>query len=173
MLRHRKRKVWRHNMKIKTNRTFWFRAASVLLLIVIAVIMVLIGRKHIIYLDNKALEYDGGKVSALYKVEFVNEDGETKKLYQRERGEIDIMGQTKTIDLLVTEKKGGEEVAHKIKLSIPFKKDAVVVNVPALLAGLDESIWMTDFVSLATASETTEAKETVDLTDDFGIGSDL
>ena len=169
MPQHRKRAVWRHNMKIQFNKTFWFRAATVVLLIVIAVIMLFIGRKHIIYIDNKTLEYDGGKVSALYKVEFVNEDGETKKLYQRERGEIDFMGQAHTLNLTVTEKKGGEEVVHKIKLNIPFGKDAVVVNVPALLAGLDKSIWMTDFVSLATTS-TTEGAEEVVLGDDFGLG---
>ena len=158
-------------MKIKTNRTFWFRTASILLLIVIAVIMVIIGRKHIVYIDNKALEYDGGKVSALYKIEFVNQNGETKKLYQRERGEIDFMGQSHTLNLTVTEKKGGEEVVHKIKLNIPFGKDAVVVNVPALLAGLDQSIWMTDFVSLATTTTAEDAE--VNLSDDFGIGNSL
>ncbi len=171
-------------MKIKTNRTFWFRAAAIALLIVIAVIMVFIGRKHIVYIDNKTYEFSDeyedeyedrfaeGEIKALYKVEFVNHNGETKKLYQRERGEIDLMGQSHTLSLTVTEKKGGEEVVHVIKLNIPFGKDAVVINVPALLAGLDQSFWMTDFVSLATTSETTEVEE-VDLGDDFGIGDDL
>ncbi len=159
-------------MKVNLNKTFWYRAACILLLIIIAVVMVFIGRKHIVYLDNKALEYEGGSVSALYKVEFVNSSGETKKLYQRERGELDIMGQTKTIELLVTEKKGGEEIERKIKISVPFKKDAVVINVPALLAGLEESVWMTDFVSLATGSESS-ADEEVELGDDFGFGSEI
>lgn len=160
-------------MKINFNKTFWYRAACILLLVLIAALMIIIGRKHIVYLDNKALEYEGGKVNALYKVEFVNNSGETKKLYQRERGETSIMGQSTTLTLLVTEKKGGEEVEHKIKISIPFKKDAVVINVPALLAGLDQSIWMTDFVSLATTSETSAAEEEVVLGDDFGFGSDI
>ena len=159
-------------MKIQLNKTFWFRTASVLILIVIAIIMLFIGRKHIVYLDNKTLEYDGGKVSAFYKVEFVNENGETKKLYQRERGEIDFMGQSHTLNLTITEKKGGEEVVHNVKLDVPFGKDAVVVNIPALLAGLDESIWMTDFVSLATTTTSAEDEKVV-LTDDFGIGDSL
>lgn len=159
-------------MKIEFNKTFWYRAACILLLVAVAVLMIFIGRKHIVYLDNKALDYDGGRVNALYKIEFINNQGETKKLYQRERGETSIMGQTKTITLVVTETKGGEEVEHKIKLSIPFSKDAVVVNVPALLAGLDQSIWMTDFVSLATVSDSSADEEVV-LGDDYGIGSDI
>ncbi len=157
---------------MKINRTFVFRAVAVLLLVALALTMLFIGRKHIVYIDNKTIEYDGGSVSALYKIEYKNSAGETKKLYQRERGQLDLMGQQNTITLLVTEKKGGEEVEKKIRLDIPFAKDAVVVNIPALLAGLDESIWMTDFVSLATTS-TTAAEEEVVLSDDFGLGDDF
>lgn len=157
---------------MKINRTFVFRAVSVLLIVALALTMLFIGRKHIVYIDNKTIEYDGGSVSALYKIEYKNAAGETKKLYQRERGQIDLMGQHNTITLLVTEKKGGEEIEKKIRLDIPFSKDAVVVNIPALLAGLDESIWMTDFVSLATTS-TTETEEEVVLSDDFGLGDDF
>lgn len=157
---------------MKITRTFVFRAVTILLLVALALTMLFIGRKHIVYIDNKSLDYDGGGVSALYKIEYKNAAGETKKLYQRERGQIDLMGQHNTITLTITEKKGGEEVEKKIRLDIPFKKDAVVVNIPALLQGLDESIWMTDFVSLATTSETS-AEEEVVLSDDFGLGDDF
>ncbi len=171
-------------MKIHFSKTFWFRTVSIVLLIVIAVVMLFIGRKHIIYIDNKTYEFEDefedeyedrfedGEIKALYKVEFVNQDGETKKLYKRERGEMSIMGQNTTLALTVTETKGGEEVVHRIKLHIPFGKDAVVINVPALLAGLDQSFWMTDFVSLATTT-TSAAEEEVVLSDDFGIGDSL
>lgn len=150
-------------MEKKVNKTLLYRIGVVLLLVVIAVIMIFIGRKHIIYVDNKTLD----DVSALYKIEVSVKNNDTKKLYQRERGEITIMGQKAKLNLVVTDKKGGSERELTYTLHIPFKKDAVVVNIPAMLKGLDESVWMTDFVSLATA--TTAADETVVLTDD-GMG---
>lgn len=150
-------------MEKKVNKTLLYRIGVVLLLVIIAVIMIFIGRKHIIYVDNKTLD----DVSALYKIEVSVKNNDTKKLYQRERGEITIMGQKAKLNLVVTDKKGGSERELTYTLHIPFKKDAVVVNIPAMLAGLDESVWMTDFVSLATA--TTAADETVVLTDD-GMG---
>ncbi len=152
---------------MKLSKTFVYRATVVLILVLLAVIMIFTGRKHIIYLDNKTLDYDGGSVNAFYKVEVSVKNNDTKKLYQRERGEITTMGQQVTLNLIITDKKGGLERDINYRVRIPFEKDAVVINVPALLAGLDESIWMTDFVSLATVSEAQE--EEVILTDD-GMG---
>lgn len=152
---------------MKVNKTILCRIGIVLVLIIIAVIMIFIGRKHIIYLDNKTLDYDGGSVSALYKIEVSVKNNDTKKLYQRERGEITIMGQNTTLNLVITDKKGGKEREVSYHLHIPFSKDAVVINMPALLEGLDESVWMTDFVSLA--SSTTSADEEVVFSDD-GMG---
>ncbi len=157
----------------KMQKTFYFRLAAVLFLVILAVIMIFAGRKHIVYLDNKSYQYDGGKLDAMYKVEFLNQDGEIKKLYQRERGELSFLGQINTLTLSVTEKKGGKEVTSKIRFFIPFEKDAVVINVPALLAGRDKSEWMTDFVSLATATSGSTESEQVVLTDDFGLGGTL
>ncbi len=158
-------------MKANFNKTFFYRLGGILLLIIIAVIMIFIGRKHIIYVDNKTLEYDGGSVNALYKIEVSCGKNDTKKLYQRERGELTILGQSATLNLTVTRTKGGQEEEISYRLHVPFKKDAVVINIPALLAGLDEDVWMTDFVSLATS--TTAAEEEVVLSDDFGLGEDL
>lgn len=152
---------------MKVNKTVLYRIGIVLVLVIIAVIMIFIGRKHIIYLDNKTLDYDGGTVSALYKIEATVKNNDTKKLYQRERGEVTIMGQHTTLHLVITDKKGGKEREVSYPLHIPFGKDAVVINMPALLEGLDESVWMTDFVSLAT--QTTAVDEEVVLTDD-GMG---
>lgn len=152
---------------MKVSKTFLYRAGVVFFLVLIGVIMIFTGRKHIIYVDNKAIDYDGGSVSALYKIEVTVKNNDTKKLYQRERGEITVMGQNVTLNLVITDKKGGSERDIGYRIHIPFEKDAVVINVPALLEGLDESIWMTDFVSLATTSGS--ADETVILTDD-GMG---
>ena len=156
---------------IKINRTFLFRLGVIALLLIIAVTMLFIGRKHIVYIDNKTLEYEGSSYSALYKVEVSSRNNDNKKLYARERGELTIMGQKTALHLVITKTKGGTEESIDYKFSVPFGKDAVVINIPALLAGLPQDVWMTDFVSLATPSST--ESDTVVLTDDFGIGSDL
>lgn len=155
----------------KIDKTFWFRLGAIALLIVIAIIMLFIGRKHIVYVDNKTIEYEGSSYSAIYKVEVSARNNDKKKLYARERGELVMKGQGTTLHLVITEVKGGSEKSIDYKLNVPFGKDAVVINIPALLAGLPQSVWMTDFVSLATTSSSQE--ETVVLTDDFGIGEDL
>jgi len=156
---------------IKIDKTFWFRLGAITLLLLIAILMIFIGRKHIVYVDNKTFEYEGSTYSAVYKVEVFDKNNDNKKLYARERGELIMKGQGTNLHLVVTQSKGGVEESINYKLNVPFGKDAVVINIPALLAGLPQDVWMTDFVSLATTSST--ESDTVVLTDDFGIGSTL
>lgn len=161
----------RSKKAIKFDKTFWYRLGAIALLLIIAIIMLFIGRKHIVYVDNKTFESDGASYSAMYKVEVSARNNDNKKLYARERGELVMKGQSTTLHLTITQAKGGAEESLDYKLKVPFGKDAVVINIPALLAGLPQDVWMTDFVSLAT-NTSTEA-DTVVLTDDFGLGDDL
>lgn len=157
---------------IRVDKSFWYRLGAITLLLIIAIIMLFIGRKHIVYVDNKTFENDGASYSAMYKVEVSARNNDNKKLYARERGELVMKGQSTTLHLTITQAKGGSEESIDYKLYVPFGKDAVVINIPALLAGLPQDVWMTDFVSLATPSSSSEA-DTVDLSDDFGFGDDL
>ncbi len=156
---------------MKFGKSFWYRLGAIALLLIIAIIMLFIGRKHIVYVDNKTFESDGKSYSAMYKVVVSSRNNGNKKLYARERTELVMQGQSTTLHLTVTKTKAGAEESIDYKLHVPFSKDAVVINIPALLAGLSQDVWMTDFVSLATTSSS-EAN-TVDLSDDFGFGEDL
>lgn len=44
---------------MKKKRTILFRVGAVLLLLIIAGFMMLIGRGHTVYIDNKSFDYNG------------------------------------------------------------------------------------------------------------------
>lgn len=150
-------------------RTFWIRLAAVALLAAIAWAMTIIGRGHTVYLDNKTLEQNGQTYTPPYKVEVYVDGERVAKLYAKERGSTTCIGQKLTVDLVITQEKGGEETTSRHTIAIPRDLDGVVINLPGYLAGLPQSDYLTEFVSLAT---TEEVEETV--SDDFGLdGMDL
>ena len=55
-------------MKINV-RKLLIRAAVLVVLVAIALVMMSIGRGHTVYLDNKTLEYNGVEYKALYHVD--------------------------------------------------------------------------------------------------------
>ena len=132
---------------MKVSRIVLFRALAVLVLILIAAWMLVIGRGHTVYLDNKTLDYDGATYSAPYRV-IVTVDGEqAAKLYVRERGQAICIGQTFRMSLAITEEKGGEETVQEVTIRLPYHMDGVIVNLPGYLAGLPEEAWLDEFVS--------------------------
>ena len=54
----------------KTRRIL-FRVAAVAILVAIAAVMMIVGRGHTVYLDNKNMEYEGESYSAPYKVKLI------------------------------------------------------------------------------------------------------
>lgn len=153
-------------MKITFNRQFFFRLGTIIFLIALGVVMFIIGRGHNLYFDDKTTEINGTSVPALYKVVVDVKGNETQKLYARERVGAKIMGQTFTLNLKVTEVKNGEEKELSYRISVPHSLDGVVINIPLLVAGYDQSDWMTEFVSLATSST---AEDEVVVTDEFSM----
>ena len=66
---------------MKMKRTFLFRAGAILLLLIIAGIMMVIGRGHTVYIENKSLDYNGQTYSTPYKVVvFVDGDRKSTRL---------------------------------------------------------------------------------------------
>ena len=151
-----------------SRRMLGFRLLAVLALLALGGVMLVIGRGHYVYLDNKTLEYDGAEYHCPYKVEVIVKGERAAKLYERERGEADCIGQTLRMDLLVTEEKGGEEVTRTVTVKLPYAMDAVVVNLPGLLAGLPPEAYLTEFVQAAPVEEDTEKPE--DSLDGDGLG---
>ena len=129
--------------------------ALVIRLVVLAVVlavaaaMMVIGRGHSIYLDNKTIEdYQGQEYKAFERVVVTVKDEEVAKLGKRERGMATWIGQSFKMTLEITEKKGDEPRTEEIAIQLPYSVDGIVINLPAYLAGLPEDAWFSEFVPM-------------------------
>lgn len=156
---------------MKSKRRTLFIALTVLALAAVAACMMVIGRGHEIYLDNKTLEgYEGQDYKAFDRVVVTVKGEEVAKLGKRERGSAIWIGQSFKMTLEITEKKGEEPVVKEISLKLPYDMDGIVVNLPALLAGLPEEAWLSEFVPAVTE---TPVEEDPVIDDGFGLEGDL
>lgn len=129
----------------KTRRNL-IRAGAIVLLLLIAGAMFYIGRGHTVYMDNKSMEYEGQTYATPYKITvFVNGE-QVAKLYDNERGKSICIGPKFTMELEITQTKGGSEETRTISLRLPQKLDGIILNLPALLAGLPEQAYMSEFI---------------------------
>ena len=157
-------------MKAKTRRTL-FSLLLVLVLVCVGAAMMVIGRGHTVYFDNKTLEeYQGQTYKAAHKIVVTVKGEEVAKLGARERGMSVWIGQNFKMVLEVTQEKGGEPAIHEIDLKLPYSVDGIVINLPALLAGLPEEAWFSEFVPAET--EVPE-EEVPGEGDEFGLESEL
>lgn len=153
---------------MKNKKTFFARLATVLVLVAIAVLMYLLGRGHTVYVDNKKLDYEGTIYDTPYKVEVYVDGERVAKLYDKERGSATCIGPNFTMELVVTQEKGGdEEAAVSYTLKLPYSMDGIIINLPALMAGLPEEAYMSEFIS----TEEAEPAEEEVVIDEFGLDS--
>ena len=156
---------------MKTKRRLIFPTLMVLLLAAIAACMMVIGRGHTVYLDNKTLEdYNGQTCKAFDRVVVTVKGEEVAKLDKRERGMSTWIGQNFKMTLTITEKKGGEPVVKEVNLKLPYHMDGTIINLPAYLAGLPEEAWLTEFIP---APEKLEEEEVPGEDDEFNLEGDL
>lgn len=151
-------------------RQFLFRALAIILILALAAGMFIIGRGHTVYFDNRDTEYDGSEYEAFYKVTVIKDKEKVAKLEADDRGMADLMGQTLTVTLEITDEKGGQSHAHKVSMPVPYSMDGIVINVPALMAGLPADAYMSEFVPIAT-EEADEDEEVV--IDEFEMSDDV
>ena len=158
-------------------RRWIFRIAAVVLLVAIAGAMMVIGRGHTIYVDNRSVEYNGQTYETPYKVTVYVKNEQIAKLYDSERGMSTWIGQNFKMTLEVMEEKGGDEVLQTIQLNLPYNMDGIIVNIPAVLAGLPEEAWLTEFIPTPTKEEDEEEVpgegDEFGMTDDMGLGGDI
>lgn len=154
-------------------KTLLIRLAAVALCIALGAVMMVIGRGHTIYLDNKTLEdYQGQEYKAFERVNItVDGEDEVIKLKKRERDMATCIGQSFHMTLEIIEKKGDEPRVEEIDLELPYNMDGIIVNLPALLAGLPEEAWMTEFIPAPEPEDSSE--EEPDIGDEFDIGGDF
>ena len=149
-------------------RKWMFRLGTVLVLLAIAACMMVIGRGHTVYFDNKKLEYEGQELDTYRKI-VVSVGGEqVAKLSAKDRGMATFMGQSITFDLEVTKEKGDDPLLYRYTVKVPYGQDGTVLNLPAMIEGLPEDAYMSVFVPVATEPE--EDEEIV--TDEFGLGGE-
>ena len=155
---------------MKSKRRILFSALTVLLLVAIAACMMVIGRGHTVYFDNKTLEdYRGQTYSAFQRVVVSVKGEEVAKLDKRDRGMSIWIGQNFRMTLEITENKGDEPVIKEVSIKLPYNVDGIVINLPAYLAGLPEEAWFSEFVPAVTE----EPAEEPGTGDDFGLGDDM
>ena len=139
----------------KTRRLL-FRLGPVLVLICSCVVMMIIGRGHTVYFDNKKLDHEGITYDCPYKVKVLVKGEQVANLKAKERGMATTIGQDFEMTLKITQEKGSDEVEETYSLKLPYNLDGIVVNLPAYLAGLPEEVWMSEFVPVATSSDAEE-----------------
>ena len=139
----------------KTRRLL-FQIGSVLILLAIAACMMVIGRGHTVYFDNKVLDYEGTTYECPYKVTIYVGGEQVAKLNAKERGMATTIGQDFEMELKIMQVKGGDETIETYQLKLPRKLDGIVVNLPGYLAGLPEEAWMSEFVPMVPESSAEE-----------------
>lgn len=154
----------------KTRRIV-FSLVLVLILVAVAACMMVIGRGHTVYFDNKTLEdYQGQTYKAFDKVVVTVKGEEVAKLSKRDRGMAIWIGQNFKMTLEITEKKGDEPRIQEVSIKLPYSVDGIVVNLPAYLAGLPEEAWYSEFVP---AEPEAPEEEVPGEGDEFGLEGDL
>ena len=153
------------------SRRLIFQLALLLILVAICAVMMVIGRGHTVYFDNKAVEYQGTTYEAPYKIEIHvgnNADGDAlSKLYEDERASADQIGQKITVTLIITQEKGGDEQAPVPSTTpLPSVMAAPITILPPSLAGLPEEAYLSEFIPVITE----EPEETVVIDDGMGLG---
>lgn len=157
---------------MKKTRRILFSLLLLLILVAVAGTMMVIGRGHTVYFDNKTIEeYNGQEYKAAHRVVVTVKGEEAAKLGARERGMAVWIGQNFKMTLEVTQEKGGEPETREIRLKLPYNMDGIIVNLPAVLAGLPEDAWLSEFIPAAT--EEPAGEEVPGAGDEFGLGDDM
>lgn len=157
---------------MKATRRKLFALLLVLILAAIGACMMVIGRGHTVYFDNKTIEdYQGQEYKSFEKVVVTVKGEEVAKLAKRERGMTTWIGQNFKMTLEITEKKGDEPRTQEVSIKLPYGVDGIVVNLPAYLAGLPEEAWYSEFVPAVTEEPADEGVPGEG--DEFGLGGDM
>lgn len=155
---------------MKNKRRLLFRAAAIVIILAIAAVMFVIGRGHTIYFDNKETSYNGQAVEPFYKVVVTVGDQKPAKLSAGDRGMGEVMGQKLSMTVEITDTEGASPHAHKVSMSIPYNMDGITINVPALMAGMPEEAYLSEFI--IEVPDTGATDEEI-VTDEFDLGEDM
>lgn len=158
-------------MKLDT-RKLLIRVGVVVLFIALGALMMLIGRGHTVYFDNKTIEYNGTEYSAFYNVDVVVKGESAEKtisLDARDRGMSKHIGQSLRLELTITPSKGDAPQERSLTVSLPYGMDNPILNLPALLAELPQEAWLDEFIPAPPSEEPDDADPGDILGGDLGV----
>ena len=101
-------------------RKILFRVGTVVVLLAIAACMMVIGRGHTLYFDNKKLEYEGQTYDAIRRINVFVGDEQVAKLSQKERGMATFTGQSFKFNIEVVREKGGDSEFYDFVVKVPY-----------------------------------------------------
>ena len=151
---------------MKIGKALLYKILTVVAILILAAVMMIIGRGHTIYLDNKTIETSGGSYAAFYRADIEVKNNETQKLSARERGAATFMGQSVKVTVTYMETKNSQKKTETFKIMVPYGWDGIIINLPALIKGLDKSVYMTQFIEIPVEVSATD--EAV-VTDEFAV----
>ena len=154
---------------MKSKKRLLIRILAIAVVIGVAVTMFIIGRGHTVYFDNKDLEADGTEYKSYYQIEVFVDDVSVCKLKSGERGMVSTMGQDFTMVLHITPEKDGKKVGSAVTLKLPYNMDGIILNLPAMLGGASEDVYLEEFIPAPVEVEETED---VIVTDEFAMPTD-
>ncbi len=154
---------------MKGIRRYYLDILVVLVLLVIASIMFVIGRGHTVYFDNKSLTADGQTYDAWYQIEVFVGDEKVAKLKAGDRGMVSTMGQDFSVILHLKADAEAKKTGSAVSLKLPYSMDGIILNLPALLAGAPQEVYMEEFIP---APVVEDEEEEVIVTDEFGLGEE-
>ena len=106
-----------------TKRSWLIRIAFVLVLVLVAVLMLRIGRGHTVYFDNRAVDKGGQSVEAPYKITVYVNGEQISKLYEKERCLTTVIGDKLELTVEVMQQKGGSETTETYQMTLPHNID--------------------------------------------------
>ncbi len=142
-------------------RKWIFRIGALLIVIALCVVMFIIGRGHTVYFDNMKIDYNGKTLEPFHKVDVIVKGEKVAKLRTRERGMTSTMGQNFEMDLVITETEDSEQKTVHVGMGLPYSIDGIVINIPALMAGAPEDVYLSEFVSQAVDTSTDDEEEVI------------
>ncbi len=124
----------------------YVKLGSVLAIIGLAIVLFFVGKEHQFLLDNNTIEINGKSYSSLNLVSAKIDNSDFIEIPRRTRMNNFQTGQSHKITLNYIE--NGQEKELVTKFKVPASEKNTLISLPALIAGADQSEWMSEFLSV-------------------------
>ena len=160
-----------------SKRSLGIRIGALVALLVIAGIMMVIGRGHTVYVDNSPIE--GQSCDVPYKITVYDGAEKLAKLSEKDRGMAVCIGQHCKLTLDIEWNEGDKIDRQVLDVKLPYSMDGVLINLPGYLAELPQEDYLEELIIQEPEPEEDEAAEGEEGMpgeeggDEFGIGGDV